>query len=317
MTDMYDSECDGRLTSYSSSATLYNASSVNLTKLPFSSPDVSDFSRCGSEAPSGRLQSLPTEVLLLALSQLDRGTLCTCLRVNSVFASIAFPLLYRTIALGNRPWPSFSNGDKLLRPFYLNRGMLVHFVRVLELSPHSLRWCRDSGGWTTSLPPLPVHTVRLNFTGPPLPYHPEGAECDSPLPCAALRHCRPQRLILRLPTIEVPRTALPAEEVVVVFGGGQADCEAEYGVRQANFRHLPRKCRRLVVITMGGLSEGILIGLIGSARAWSSAYHRVELVGFTLKRVDEGKVCFTPIRDWVAQNDWRDVLSVEEARHWL
>lgn len=314
MINELDSDSGWSLSSYSSSATLYNASSLSLAKLPRSASPSPCVSRCSPEPSPGPLQPLPTELLVLTLGLLDRASLSACLRVNSVFASVAFPLLYRRLSLGEGPWPSFQNASPSV-PWYLNRGMLVHFVRVLELSPHSLLRCRDSGGWTTSLPPLPAHTLRINFGPTPLPYHPEGPECDSPLPCAALRHVRPHCLILRLSTAEVPRTAINATEVVLVLDG--------HVKGQASLRQLPRKCGRVTVILVGALEQDTAESLLNATRAWArrelpwTKPRSAELVGLTQKRVDEGRVALLPMRVWVRANDWKDVLSTEEARPWL
>lgn len=309
-----DSDAGWSLSSYSSSATLYNASSLSLAKLPVSASPSPPISRCSPEPPAGPLQPLPTELLVQILGHLDRRDLTACLRVNSVFASVAFPLLYRRLTLGEGPWPRFHNPSTPV-PWYLNRGMLVHFVRVLELSPHSLKRCRNSGGWTTSLPPLPVHTVRINFGPTPLPYHPEGAECDTPLPCAALQHVRPQRLILRLNSAEVPRTAMSANEVVLVLHGNVKG--------QASLRQLPRRCERLTVVVVGTLEQESAQSLLSATRAWArrelpwTRPRHAELVGLTPKRVEEGHVALVPMHEWVRGNDWRDVLGREEALPYL
>lgn len=309
-----DSDSGWSLSSYSSSATLYNASSLSLAKLPLSASPSPPISRSSPEPSPGPLQPLPTELLVSILGHLDRASLSSCLRVNSVFASVAFPLLYRRLSLGAGPWPKFQNATPGV-PWYLNRGMLVHFVRVLELSPHSLTRCCDSGGWTTSLPPLPAHTVRINFGPTPLPYHPEGAECDSPLPCAALRHVHPHRLVLRLSCAEVPRTAISAAEVVLVLHG--------HVKGQASLRHLPRKCGRVTVVLIGQLEKETAESLLSATRAWArrelpwTRPRRAELVGLTQKRADEGRVSLISMREWVRSHDWRDVLSTEEARSFL
>ncbi|RSH83307.1 uncharacterized protein EHS24_006983 [Apiotrichum porosum] len=195
----------------------------------------------GSSDPLGDVLSpLPPEVLVTIIEQLHRTDLATCLRVNSVFCSIALPLVYRHLRLNEfGPWPSFDDhfDDHAVpgplstdRPKFLRRGALGEAVRRLDVLPHKTTVCRsstfDQSGWWHALPPLPrLEVVRVfmmaTWAGGRV-FHtnvdPRDAERKPDMPCAALTHIRSPMLVIR--GVTLAQSTVPRHEIPWQFSEG-------------------------------------------------------------------------------------------------
>jgi len=193
----------------------------------------------GRTSPTtGELSRLPPEILIRVLEELPRSALNSCLIVNSVFCSLALPLLYQHVKLSEfGPWPEFeqpSNPSSRAstpgpfdertgtRPAYLSRSRLVDHVRRLDIVPHNTGVCGSSGllHWWHALPPLPrLQVVRVflmaTWSGNRVFHTNVDAHDPDRQPdrnCAALTHLRSPTLVVRGLTLAhntVPRHELP------------------------------------------------------------------------------------------------------------
>jgi len=121
--------------------------------------------------PAELLGPFLPEILSLIFSYAPTPTLASCVAVNTVWANLALPALYKHLKLDPDHWPTFGrdrnydrNRNQARRPRrWESCDELVHMVRTLEVDPH--RGCRalPISKLPTSYPYQPTSFNRLDM----------------------------------------------------------------------------------------------------------------------------------------------------------